>query len=309
MVTIPFWVLIALVQGLVLLTAATVFLAWRLRVARRTTDQADADAVSDEPASSDAIRTYLDQALEQTRLEQHARDRNVPDQVLETRLHYLASERDALDYANQADRFWAHLCDRIENGLTTPTEVDDDGSLETTHHRLRRILGQLEGDGGESQVTVRQLAVIERRLAALQRQEDAGSEEAPATPGATTGDETDDAAVPEEASTGDAGETAEAVADSAALHDEDTPNSDDTTGTDGEDSDTPQRQEHAGSQEVPATSDDETQDPAKPDATAAGEPREASDTEEPVTDSATTDDDDATRTDGEVKDPADDSRA
>lgn len=211
MVTLPFWVLIALVQGLVLLAGATGFLAWRLRVASRAREAARSDAESEGPAPGDSLREHLDQELERTRLEQHSGDRNLPAHVLEARLHYLQSERDALDYANQADRLWTHLCDRIENGPGAPTVVtdEDDSGLEATHQRLRRLLGQLEDGCGESAVTVRQLAVIERRLAALQRQEDATDQEEPEAP---AGDPTD----PDEALTNADTETDASVAESAS---------------------------------------------------------------------------------------------
>lgn len=185
MLTVPTWVFLLLAQTLILLAAAAGLLGWlarRRRPPEEPGQQPEATAAARASGGGEdmpPVRRYLESELARTRAQREANDRNLPEQVLDCRLHYLQAELEALDYTDAPDPFWAHLCDRIE-GLSAPAgPVEQAADLETTQRRLQRLLTELEQADEPSQVTVRQLAVIERRLAALQQQgQGAGPDEA-----------------------------------------------------------------------------------------------------------------------------------
>lgn len=174
MLTVPTWAFLLLAQTLILLAAAAGFLAWLARRRRAPGEpRQQADAAPPAPVGGTVmppVRRYLVSELARTRAQREENDRNLPDQVLDCRLHYLQTELEALDYTDAPDPFWAHLCDRIEGLIAPATSVDDAADLEATQQRLQQLIAELEQADEPSQVTVRQLAVIERRLAALQQQ-------------------------------------------------------------------------------------------------------------------------------------------
>ena len=194
--TLSTWQALGLAQLLILLLAAVAVLGWMLwrrsRMAATTEQEAtQSPPLNDAPDTVAEVRRFLEGELARTRAQQDANDRNLPARVLSTRLRYLQAELDALAYAETPDPFWAHLCECIDSWDGPPTGAPDDDSLAATHSRLQRLLSDMEREP-PSQIVVRQLAVIERRLAAIQRQ--------------TDDDEGDNAAL---ASEGEGGEAAE----------------------------------------------------------------------------------------------------
>ncbi|MDN3518985.1 hypothetical protein QWY84_15300 [Aquisalimonas lutea] len=187
MLTVPTWVFLLLAQTLILLAAAAGFLAWLARrrrspgEPRQSVDTAPATPAPVDGEDMPPVRRYLQSELARTRAQRENNDRNLPDQVLDCRLHYLQAELEALDYSDSPDPFWAHLCDRIESLSAPAGDTEETADLATTQRRLQHLLTELEQADEPSQVTVRQLAVIERRLAALQQ--NGREDEAPAPRG------------------------------------------------------------------------------------------------------------------------------
>lgn len=219
MLTVPTWAFLLLAQTLILLAAAAGFLAWlawRRRSSGEPRQQAEAAPGTPAPVSDTGmppVRRYLESELARTRAQREDNDRNLPDQVLDCRLHYLQAELEALDYSDAPDPFWAHLCDRIE-GLSAPAGgAEEAADLETTQRRLQHLLTELEQADEPSQVTVRQLAVIERRLAALQQ----GQGESSAKARDDAGNDTEEDAPGQAVSDGGAGEADERVDTPAAI--------------------------------------------------------------------------------------------
>lgn len=194
--TLSTWQALGLAQLLILLLVAVAVLAWMLWRRPRTAVATQQETPQEETPATDLpdtlreIHRFIESEVARTRAQMEDNDRNLPEHVLATRVRYLQAELDALAYTETPDPFWAHLCECID-GWTTPQAGEDDSdneSLAATHSRLQRLLKEMEQEP-PSQVVIRQLAVIERRLAAIQRQAD------------------DDESEPADVADGDAGES------------------------------------------------------------------------------------------------------
>ncbi|QIT54398.1 hypothetical protein HC341_03685 [Aquisalimonas sp. 2447] len=181
--TLSTWQALGLAQLVILLLVAVAVLGWTLWRRPRTAaaiQQATPQAPppTDDPDTLAVVSRFLEGELARTRAQQEANDRNLPEHVLSARARYLQAELDALAYTDTPDPFWAHLCECIDGWNVPQARAldDDDESLAATHSRLQRLLGEMEREP-PSQVVVRQLAVIERRLAAIQRQTGTGEED------------------------------------------------------------------------------------------------------------------------------------
>ena len=173
MVTIPVWAILLGTQLLILLATATAILGWLLRRARRAATSSGEQKTGNRqpiaaPGAGD-VRAFLENAISDTNAEMAGNDRNLPRAVLDRRLDYLNAELEGLDYLDNPDLLWSHLCDRLDPpDAPGPRQAGaEPASLRQTQQQLQELLTRLQQDDPSS-ASVRQLAAIERRLAAIQ---------------------------------------------------------------------------------------------------------------------------------------------
>ncbi|MFV8834771.1 hypothetical protein [Aquisalimonas sp.] len=124
MLTPSTWWILLIAQLIIFLVAGIAALAWMLWRRRRTAPVEVTPAGPSERAD-EAIRRFFENELTRTRAQLEENDRGMPEHVLQLRVNYLQAELEGLDYEREPDRFWSHICDRIDHWIARQQERAD----------------------------------------------------------------------------------------------------------------------------------------------------------------------------------------
>ncbi|SEP17457.1 hypothetical protein [Aquisalimonas asiatica] len=124
MLTASTWWILLIVQLIIFLVAGIAALTWVLW-RRSGTPPVEVAPPGPSERADEAIRRFFENELTRTRAQLEENDRGLPEHVLQLRVNYLQAELEGLDHEGQPDRFWSHICDRIDHWIARQQERTD----------------------------------------------------------------------------------------------------------------------------------------------------------------------------------------
>lgn len=106
------WWILLIAQLIIFLVAGAALLGWTFW--RRRAAPEEPSPLGPTEGSDIAIRRFFENELTRTRAQLEENDRDLPEHVLQLRVNYLQAELEGLAYDREPDRFWSHICDRID---------------------------------------------------------------------------------------------------------------------------------------------------------------------------------------------------